>query len=137
MTTMDAKGRANAYLAPDAPPAARSRARDPRFLGWLHRRRMTRVIPPSTPIPDAPEDAEADSEGSDDGRATVAPPFDLQAFARESPVAEAGPEDTDDDRPTVLPPFDAEAFARDSELKLRASTPPKGETTTDEARRLL
>jgi hypothetical protein len=51
--------------------------------------------------------------------------------------AEAVPEDTDDDRPTVLPPFDADAFARDSELKLQASAPAKGETTTDEARRLL
>jgi len=51
--------------------------------------------------------------------------------------AEAVPEGADDDRPTVLPPFDADAFARDSELKLQASAPAKGETTTDEARRLL
>jgi len=46
-------------------------------------------------------------------------------------------EDPTDDRPTVLPPFDANAFARDSELKLQALASPTGETTTDEARRLL
>jgi hypothetical protein len=47
------------------------------------------------------------------------------------------PDEPDDDRPTVLPPFDADAFARDSELSLQAVTAPKGETTMDAARRLL
>lgn len=50
------------------------------------------------------------------------------------------PDEPDDDRPTVLPPFDADAFARDSELSLQAVTAPKGEkgeTTMEAARRLL
>jgi hypothetical protein len=88
---------------------------------------MTR---PATPIPDPPEDAEED-------RPTVAPPFDVHAFARDSGEADLESEDAEEDRPTVLPPFDADAFARDSELRLKAVVPPRGETTTDEARRLL
>lgn len=56
------------------------------------------------------------------------------SFSRD---AEAGPEDADDDRPTVLPPFDADAFARESEMSLRSARPANDETTTDEARRLL
>jgi hypothetical protein len=47
------------------------------------------------------------------------------------------PDEEDDDRPTLLPPFDADAFARDSELRLKAALPVTGETTTDYARRLL
>ncbi len=50
------------------------------------------------------------------------------------------PDESDEsaeDRPTVLPPFDANAFARDSEMKLQAAASATGETTTDEARRLL
>jgi len=48
------------------------------------------------------------------------------------------PDESNDDRPTVLPPFDADAFARDSELRLRSAHPvAMDETTMDEARRLL
>jgi hypothetical protein len=57
-----------------------------------------------------------------------------------SPTPTPDPPDGDDDdgdRPTVLPPFDADAFARDSEVRLRAADPGRGETTTDEAHRLL
>ena len=36
-----------------------------------------------------------------------------------------------------MPEFDPEEFARDSELRLRTAQPAKGETTTEEARRLL
>jgi hypothetical protein len=56
------------------------------------------------------------------------------SFSRDT---EAGPRDADDDRPTVLPPFDADAFARESEMSLRSARPADDETTTDEARRLL
>ncbi len=43
----------------------------------------------------------------------------------------------DSDRPTVPPSFDLDEFARDSEVRLRSVQPATGETTTDEARRLL
>jgi hypothetical protein len=43
----------------------------------------------------------------------------------------------DSDRPTVLPPFDPAAFARDSEMRQRVAAPATGETTIEEARRLL
>jgi hypothetical protein len=45
---------------------------------------------------------------------------------------------SDEDRPTVVPPFDTDVFARDSEVRLRPAHPlATGETTIDEARRLL
>jgi hypothetical protein len=56
-----------------------------------------------------------------------------------TPIPDA-PDDShesDGDRATVLPEFDVDAFARDSELRLQAAQPATGETTTDEARRLL
>ncbi len=37
----------------------------------------------------------------------------------------------------MLPPFDPDAFARDSEVKLHSVPPVTGETTTEAARRLL
>ncbi len=43
----------------------------------------------------------------------------------------------DDVRTTLVPPFDPEAFARDSELKQRAALPVTGDLTIEEARRLL
>jgi hypothetical protein len=64
----------------------------------------------------------------------VISPGPFSAVRRDAPDE---PEPTSD-RQTVLPDFDPEAFARDSEVQLRPARLPKGgETTTEEARRLL
>lgn len=59
-----------------------------------------------------------------------------KSFAPPVPEALEEPEPSSD-RPTLLPEFDPEEFARDSELRLRTAQSATGETTTDEARRLL
>ena len=85
------------------------------------------MVPPNTPMPTTSStqgEPEPDVE-----RPTLVPEFDPEAFARES--------DADGDRPTVVPDYDPEAFARDSEVKQRAALPVTGESTIDEARRLL
>jgi hypothetical protein len=101
--------------------------------------------------PDAPGESDPDED-----RPTVIPKFDPGAFARDSehrqraqPAAgqpTTAPEyedsDSEEDRPTVIPEFDPAAFARDSELRQRPALPSTGEpatgeSTIDEARRLL
>jgi hypothetical protein len=90
------------------------------------------MISSSSPITD--EATAAGGDGPDSDRSTVAPPFDLQAFAQGSRDAAEGSES---DRPTVLPPFDLEAFARDSEIRQRIALPAVGETTIAKARWLF
>jgi hypothetical protein len=55
---------------------------------------------------------------------------------RVTPLEVTQAEPPDDGRPTVVPDFDPEAFARDSEVRTRAAAPGGGETNIDRAKRL-
>ena len=112
---------------------------------------MTAPKTPPRPIPEMPGESDPDED-----RPTVIPEYDPGAFARGSDLKQRallaqdkatiagaqGPSDLEEDRPTVVPEFDPEAFARDSEVRQRPALPSTGEpatgeSTIDEARRLL